>query len=200
MEPNLAYQAALDGVDYIGIVLAESSRRKVGTNQIHDIAAAAHQGGAQPILTCLNHPVDSIIHLCTENNINIVQLHGDLVRRNHLLLPQTIARIYVYNIDSKGHIINNDSSLESALNPERDYILFDSVNPGSGQRIPLDSIHHKSSHFRFFIAGGINKKNAVKIIKSCQPYAIDLSTGAENKHGHKDLNKIREIVALVKNQ
>ena len=81
-----------------------------------------------------------------------------------------------------------------------DFVLFDSAQGGSGQTFDWEIVKEWQKHNPqkpFFLAGGINAQNVQKAVKELNPFCIDISSGVETD-GFKDLDKMREIITLVR--
>lgn len=92
------------------------------------------------------------------------------------------------------------------LSKVSDFLLFDSSIRG-GTGVPsslqaLKKIKQIANGKDFFIAGGLNDKNVLDTIKTCEPYAVDVQSGVEFiepelKH-KKDPRRISSFVNAVK--
>ena len=50
------------------------------------------------------------------------------------------------------------------------------------------------------VAGGINSTNVINVVKTYNPYGIDVSSGVESANGIKSIKLIRELVEVIKNE
>jgi phosphoribosylanthranilate isomerase len=90
----------------------------------------------------------------------------------------------------------NDEYLRHC-NPARDFLLFDTLNPGHGQTFNWDSFQY-NGHFRHGLAGGLTPTNVETAIKKIQPVLVDVSSGVENSTGDKDLDLIQQFINAVR--
>ena len=192
--PNIAYQAAILGADYIGMIFHAPSKRHIDFNTAQSIVESTARGGAIPVAVCVTQTAEEIIQLSQKLNITAIQLHGDVPRLQHTQLPEHLVRIYVLNIDKSGAVINQDKQLIQALDPNRDYLLFDGPAAGSGERIITEHIQQAAGEFRYFVASGLNHHNISHVTNSCHPNGVDVSSGVENAHGEKDINLIKQFI------
>ncbi|MFC1746106.1 N-(5'-phosphoribosyl)anthranilate isomerase, partial [Candidatus Riflebacteria bacterium] len=55
------------------------------------------------------------------------------------------------------------------------------------------------SHNKWLLAGGLNSSNISAAITRFKPTGVDVSSGVENEEGKKDIQLIRNFIAMVKN-
>ncbi|NNM59759.1 MAG: phosphoribosylanthranilate isomerase [Legionellales bacterium] len=195
-DPKMAGEAARLGADFVGIIFHPQSRRFVKIEQTKAIAAAAKENGAIPVAVFVDHTADQMAEICIQSDIQTIQLHGSMARKQHSLLPADYQRIYVQAVSSAG-VINNDA--DNGLlycDPRRDYLLFDNVEAGKGRPFNWDAFKY-SGHFRMGLAGGLTPDNVGLAIKKFQPALVDVSSGVENSSGEKDLRLIKDFIKAV---
>jgi len=193
-DPELAYKAAKEGADYIGIMFYPKSKRVVELATAIEIAKATKKAGAQPVAVFVDHCADKMLEICETADIQIAQLHGEISRREHQFLPEEIKRIYVLHVNNLGEIVNGADPEIKLLKAQRDYFLFDGLVGGMGKQIKIDCVGDFARRMRFFIAGGLNKDNVGLIIDRCKPYGVDVSSGVEDEKGNKSLALISEFI------
>ena len=189
----MATQASQAGVDFIGIICHRSSRRYIAPENIKAIADAT--GSASAVAVFTDHGINEMQKICQLSNIQVVQLHGEHSRQQHAALAEHISRIYVLHVDETGQVMNQPAM---DLQPQRDYLLFDGLQGGSGKTIDCRAIQQEAKGFRYFIAGGVNASNVAAIIHEHQPFAIDSSSGVEDPQGDQSLDKIIRLIESVR--
>lgn len=196
-----AYKIAALGADFIGIIFCENSRRCVSSvAQACVIASAIRAAGATPVAVFTDADANSMIDICQQVDINTVQLHGEVARRTHQMLPAFMHRIYVLPVNENGFLVEDMQRDLSILDKQRDFLLFDAVQAGGGMRIALEPVQTFMRHvpdFRFFIAGGLQPSNVNSVISQCQPNGVDVASGVEDRHGEKDSKLIEKFVSAV---
>ncbi len=85
--PDDAFYAASCGAEYIGIIFAERSKRRVDRAQAREIAQAAREGGCQPVAVFADTTLEDAIAVCMQTEIMLAQLQGHL---QQILHPHTI--------------------------------------------------------------------------------------------------------------
>ena len=181
--------------DYAGFVFAES-RRQISPGKAEGFRSRL-AGGIIPVGVFVNAPIADIAALYRSGIIKIAQLHGsedgDYIKELKDLCGISVIKTIK---------INSDRDL-STLTPWReqiegnflDFIMFDS-GAGTGKTFDWDLLEPEKIPLPFFLAGGINLGN-IELAKSKNPYAIDVSSGAETE-GIKDREKILQLTSQVK--
>ncbi len=183
-------KTALNAVDlgahYIGLIFHPDSKRHIEPYKAKCLVVKIKQKNAIVVGVFVNQSALEIQTICQYTGISTVQLHGDLPRRQHSLLPSSIVKLLVVSVDEAGCIESRIEEAISALNFNKDFLLFDSVHPGTGtaiSHIPLNKVNKK---VRYFIAGGLNDNNVKKCIAQYRPFAVDVCSGIESQPGVKD--------------
>lgn len=188
--------------DYVGFVFA-GTKRLISKETAKRLKAKL----SPTILTVgvfVNEPFEQIEQLVKSNTIDVVQLHGDetasYVDELKKRIPNEIIRaVRVKDIEQ---VLN-------AFHIPADYLLFDTYAKdaygGSGHTFDRNIVveaflrSRQEAHVpKFFMAGGIDASNAEEIIRDCDPYCIDISSGVETE-GKKDEKKIAKIIELTRN-
>lgn len=192
------------GADFIGIVFHKHSRRYTDAlcaKQIAETVKAAH---AEPVAVFVNQTVAEMRAICENTGIHIVQLHGDMSRKQHHLLPDDYQRIYVCTVnDAGGTEEKADRGLAYCL-PSRDFVMLDGAIAGSGRTFDWEKFKksqfflEQTRIFRWFLAGGLTPDNVAVAITRLQPNGVDISSGVENELGEKDLSRIENFISAAK--
>ncbi len=192
--PEIALAAAKMGADFIGLVFCPSSRRFISLPEAKIISEAAAGADVKVVGVFARHDVREIIKICEFTGIKTAQLHGAAAKHYAYKLPQDIQRIYVVNVRDDGKILDaEDKKNIGYLDPARDYLLFDSLEAGSGRG--FDFSHFKSVYgLTFFLAGGLNADNVKGALDVVKPDGVDVSSGVENIDGVKDANLIKQFI------
>ena len=183
--------------DYVGFVFATSKR------QVSRELASAMRKALQPEIPVVGvfvkEHIEKITVLCKEQVIDYVQLHGEEPLEYILELKKQIEKpiIYVKRLGTE-----REEGTEFDLNDYPvEYVLFDTYTKdaygGSGKLINYDNI--PKMKLPVFIAGGLNARNVSQVIEDLHPFCVDVSSGVETD-GHKDADKIREFIDMVRKQ
>lgn len=178
--------------DYIGFVFG-ASRRQVTAEQA-TLLKAGLDNQIKAVGVFVNEPLNSIIKLCQNGVIDIVQLHGDE--------NEAYIRILKAQIDCpviKAVRVQGSEQILRAEELSCDLLLLDACQKeqygGSGKTFDYALIPILQK--QFFLAGGLEISNIAQVIRKCNPYGVDISSGVETD-GLKDEGKIRQIIQTVR--
>jgi phosphoribosylanthranilate isomerase len=179
--------------DYIGFVFAASHR------QVTSEQARRLKTGLDPRIKAvgvfMNEPLSNIVALSEAGIIDVVQLHGDESEEYIQTLRQEIACPVI-----KAVRVQSSEQILQAQGMSCDLLLLDACQPGqyggSGQRFDWTLIPALCKPF--FLAGGLDSRNIKQAVQECHPWGVDISSGVETD-GLKDENKIRQIIAAIRN-
>ena len=119
-DPAMAKFCAACGADYIGMVFAPGSKRYVFLEPAQRIAAAAKEAGAIPVGVFVGMGAKEIVATAEKAGITHIQAYG-----LDEPLPSRFCRFYP---DRK----------EMQLRQDKDFLLLDGAEPGSGKRFDWD--------------------------------------------------------------
>lgn len=194
---DTALKVAELGVDFIGLVFSKKSPRYVSMEKAFQITSALKNSQIQCVAVVDEADEIEMMRICETLNVRMIQLHGPLPKARHHLLSENITRIYVCSLSVDGALADIDDISFEHLDPHRDYLLFDSIEAGSGKSYSLESFS-RPEQFNFFMAGGLIDKTVNSLIHEVSPFAVDVSSGVESTRGIKDINKIKTFVNSVR--
>ncbi len=158
----------------------------------------------------VNEPINHIIALYQAGIIQVIQLHGNEDSAYIQRLYESIKMVEEKKINTlhesekeiqviKAIRAKSTKEIAEADKISCDMLLIDTydkkVAGGSGKRFDINII--PKMHRPYIIAGGINAENMMDIMEQTDPYAIDISSGAETD-GHKDWHKTEKIIQNMK--
>jgi len=103
-DPETAYYAAVRGARFIGIIFAKESKRVVDPDRAIAIAKAAKKGGAKVVGVFVEQNAETMQRIADKVGLDVVQLHGEVARKNHSELSENLIRIYVCPVSADGFI------------------------------------------------------------------------------------------------
>ena len=159
------------------------------------------------VLVTQEQDANKLLKLCSECDWDYIQLHFKITPKDIVDLRKKLHNMSLHpgiiSVVDIGDIETYDVNMLSKVS---DFLLFDSSIRG-GTGIPssmqeLKKIKQIANGKDFFIAGGLNDKNVLDTIKTCEPYAVDVQSGVEFmepelKH-KKDPRRISSFINAVK--
>jgi phosphoribosylanthranilate isomerase len=178
--------------DYIGFVFAKS-RRQVSEELARELKSNLNPE-IKAVGVFVKEEQDKIIRLCTNNIIDVVQLHGDEDEEYISELQR-----YITNPIIKAVRVRQQQDIKAAESFDSDYLLFDTyaedMYGGSGEAFDWSIISKAKKPY--FLAGGLHVGNVLQAISLLKPYCVDVSSGVETD-GIKDKGKIMDIISKVR--
>lgn len=175
--------------DYIGFVFAPKSRRYVTEEAAAKLKQLLHPDIAA-VGVFVNEAPETVAALLSRGIIDIAQLHGkeneDYIRELRTLTDKPI--IKAFRVDCEQDILAAERS-------SADYVLLDSGDGGTGEVFDWTLI--QSLQRPYFLAGGLGTDNVAAAVRTCRPYAVDVSSGIETD-GLKDRIKMQAFVRAVR--
>lgn len=188
-----ARDAAIAGVDAIGLVFYDKSPRNVDIQKAREIVAALPPFINRVGLFVNANPsfIDEV--LC-EVPLDTLQFHGDeeVVDCTQYQMPfiKSLRVTSKTNLDQIAEHFSDASAL-----------LLDSYNPnsygGTGEIFDW-SLARVKIDLPIILAGGLNSENVSEAISQVNPYAVDASSGVESSPGMKDIDKILAFIQSVR--
>lgn len=191
--------------DYAGFVFA-GSKRKVTDEQAEELSRKLDER-ITPVGVFVNEPAEHIVSLVKKGIIRVVQLHGDedetyILKLRELLKEadkESDNRKEAIKIIKAVRVRSREQILEAAKLP-CDYLLLDTWQKdaygGCGKQFDKSLIPSELT-VPYFLAGGLSAENIQENIKTCHPYAVDVSSAVETD-GNKDRKKIQEFIERVR--
>jgi phosphoribosylanthranilate isomerase len=203
------------GADFLGIVMAESSKRRASHEQAKEILALKL---VQPRYLVFGYDNADFISETyrslaqTDTRLQIMADHPELAR----LLTLTSAQNILPSI-SAAEKVDADEITAWAEYP---LVLFDShCPPPPSAPPPLAGEDGRGRHSRqvaggtgktfnpanvagirrpYLLAGGLNPDNVGQIVTQVNPHGVDVASGTETSPGIKDTDKVRRFIENAK--
>jgi phosphoribosylanthranilate isomerase len=173
-----AVSAALDaGADAIGFVFAPSVRR-VSAGRARELARPAR--GRALCVAVTQHPDAAQVEaIFSEFGPDVLQTDaGDL---DGLALPEGVVAWPVVRGDAAGRL------------PQGRF-LYEGPRSGTGQVADWGRARALATGRELVLAGGLNPDNVRDGITEVRPFGVDVSSGVEDRPGHKDPERILAFV------
>lgn len=198
-----AAAAVSAGADAIGMVFHPAAFRNcpldVGRQIVDALPAFVTAVGL-----FVNAPIATILDTARRLRLSTVQLHGDES-------PQTVAQLSELNVLKVIHADRDtlDATLarwrEAELPNLRGLVLeTPGTGGGSGQENDWDAIRAARERGAFdglppvILAGGLHPENVAAVVRLIRPWAVDVSSGVEERKGLKSADRIGQFIAAVR--
>lgn len=188
------------GVDLIGIIFYEKSKRFVSIEEFETIQRSVK---ANFVGVFVNEELDKVVRIAKNYSLAFVQLHGE--ENNEYVSSVLSQGVNVI----KAFRLKDLNDIQKVIDSVSEYVLVDSFVEGSyggtGRSIPkeiLEELFSKVKNKKIFLSGGINTENIETILKAYGSYlyGIDLSSGIEDSPGVKNHHLMEEVFrAFVNN-
>lgn len=189
-------KAAVDsGADFVGFVFYPPSRNAVSPRRARELAQLVPPQIKQTGLF-VDATDDELLAVTSRVPLNLVQLHGKET-------PQRVAEVRALTGLPVMMAIRLMSAEHLKMIPPyeavADRLLFDSRMGAEASGGPIDWSLLKGRTFTkpWMLAGGLNAQNLVEAVRVSGATAIDVSSGVEDRPGHKSPDKIRELLMVA---
>ncbi|MGD1076590.1 MAG: phosphoribosylanthranilate isomerase [Thermodesulfovibrionales bacterium] len=179
------------GADALGFVFYEGSPRHVSPEEAKNIIRKL-----PPFVISVGVFVDESRNVLEktvrEVPLNVVQLHGNEPPQACTMTERVIKAIRVKEL----------SDLEPLKRYQVSAFLLDTYAPeslgGTGQIFNWDIAVEAKRCGTIILAGGLHPDNVAKAVQRVRPYAVDVSSGIEQKKGKKDHTKMKLFIERAK--
>lgn len=178
---------------YMGFIFYEGSPRYIKPAKAGAIINWIE--GPQCVGVFVNQPLDDVNMIARQTGVDLVQLHGNESAEYCDLVEKSIIKTIHVSEETTAE------SLNEQIEPYRshvDYLLFDTKVKGkwggTGQAFDWKILDEVSGDIPFFLSGGLNANNIGEACLRVHPYAVDLSSGLEEKPGLKSYDKIEAFM------
>jgi phosphoribosylanthranilate isomerase len=183
------------GVDALGFVFVDESPRKVEPQEaqriINDLPPFVITVGV-----FVNKPEEEVTKIANLCKLDILQLHGDETPDYCTKFNRKVIKAF--------RIRSSDD-----IKPMSEYkvsgFLLDSYEEeragGTGRTFEWSIAQEATKYGPIILAGGLTPENVNRAISIVRPYAVDVSTGVEEKDtpGKKNQGKLTEFIRQVQN-
>ncbi|MEW5746226.1 MAG: phosphoribosylanthranilate isomerase [Nitrospirota bacterium] len=179
------------GADALGFIFFEKSPRYISPLKAKEIIAYL-----PPFVTAagvfVNEDPATMKETMSLAGITVLQLHGDEPPETCSIWPRVVKAMRVKDFTD--------------LKPLEKYrvsaFLLDTYSPrefgGTGQTFNWDIAVEAKRYGKIILSGGLNPDNIERAVQWVRPYAVDVSSGIEERKGKKDLKKMRAFIERAK--
>lgn len=183
---------------YMGFIFYEDSPRYIEPGEAGAIINWIE--GPECVGVFVNQPLDDLNMIARQSGVDLVQLHGTESPEYCDLVEKPVIKAIHVGPDTTAN------GLEKTIEPylsSVEYLLFDTKLEeqwgGTGQTFDWNTLKDITREIPFFLSGGLNPGNVKAACEQVHPYAVDLSSGVEEKPGKKDFAKIEHFMDEMRN-
>ena len=200
-EPETLHAAVSGGARYVGFVFYPPSPRSIAPSMAAELARLVPTG-VRTVGLFVDPDDDFLEHVVTQVPFDLIQLHGKET-------PRRIAEVRAaFNIPvMKAIKVGGPEDLAAALEAAEvaDRLLFDAKPPakvsalpgGNGIAFDWTLLAGRSWPKPWMLSGGLKPENAAEAVRTTGATALDVSSGVEDRPGHKDPALIRRFLDSV---
>lgn len=189
------------GADALGFNFYERSSRYISPRKARQIIQKL-PSFIQTVGIFVGDSPEQINDICGETGITLAQLHDDTLSVQ-AVRDISVRVLKTFRVHSKFKVSDvKKFHQQTGINN----FLFDAFHEkmlgGTGKQIQAEQAAKLTAFVSKFgfsvIAGGLNEKNVKQLIKTVQPYGVDVASGIEAEIGKKDPEKMRLFIKRTK--
>jgi phosphoribosylanthranilate isomerase len=180
------------GADAVGFVLWPQSPRVVSAKVAAAIARSL-PAFVTRVGVFVNASPEEVGRLVADIGLDVAQLHGDERAADYAGVARSLVKVVA---------LGGDADVDSAiLLPADVTVLVDAVDRarrgGTGVRADWTRAARVARERPVILAGGLSAADVGEAIGQVRPWAIDVSSGVEDRPGIKSAEKLRALFAAV---
>lgn len=184
-----AVEAAKRGIDYLGLIFAAGSPRRVTPEEAREIAAAAR--GPRFVGVFVEQSVEEIAHIAETVPLDVIQLHGDYGAEEVAALKEKGYEVWRLCGDIDGAAARERDAPDAVLLDGRD----GARSGGTGKLADWSRVAElKRAGCRVVLAGGISAANIAAAVATGADI-LDVNSSLETSPGKKSIRLLGEFLA-----
>ena len=191
-----ATEISAAGADYIGLIFAEKSPRRIDASVARAVASAGLS--AKLVGVFVDSPADFVRRTAEEYGLAAVQLHGNEDARYLESLRGLGAELW------KAVWLSTEADVETAAEFPCGKLVIDSsrgkLRGGTGVRADWRLAALLAARRDCFLAGGISFENALEAAGKVEPYGLDMNSAVEINPRKKDTALISKYLKQLKSK
>lgn len=193
--------------DYVGFVFCKS-KRQVALEQGKKLIDKLDKR-IKTVGVFQNDDIEKVKYIAANLKLNVIQLHGD-EDKNYAKALQEFKLWKCMSIDAASFSQNdlaevvreNEEKINNISKYNIEAMLVDSSVKGSAGGLGIsfnwDILNKLTIDKPLILAGGLSPENIDQALRKVKPYAVDVSSGVEEK-GIKNFKKIKSFIEKVRN-
>lgn len=187
-----AQTAIYAGAKFLGFNFVPGSRKRISPEFAKQIITQI-KNQVQIVGVFQNQPLDDVNKVAEFLDLDFIQLHGDENQEYIAGLNRPVIKALQLEAD-----FDLNKVLKSLKSFDLQYFLLDRKKQGQGKMLNTEKLNMLCKSYQIFVAGGLNLQNVAEIVKSVEPFGVDVASGIETG-GVEDLEKIKLFLERTKN-
>jgi phosphoribosylanthranilate isomerase len=189
-----ARAAVRAGADALGVILVPESRRCVTVDEAAEILSVAPPFVSR-IGVFVDAPPARVAAAAARLRLDAVQLHGDESPAYCASMPVPVIKTFHVGEGFDPAVIEDYRGSVSAVMLDT---LVDGEHGGTGRTFAWDVVPPLPDFAPLVVGGGLRPTNVSAAIRALRPFAVDVSSGVEERVRHKDSTRLAAFVAAVR--
>ena len=189
-----AVNASNLGIDMLGFIFYERSKRYVDRNTVREIInelpGSVHKAGV-----FVDENAEKVRQIAEDVGLDVLQFHGNET-------PEYCAAFKENYKVIKAFRLRDREDLKSVGLYDVDFYLVDThksgMAGGTGETFDWKILKDFEFLKPVILSGGLNPDNVGKAISEVVPYGVDVSSGVEESSGKKSLHLLKRFVEEVR--
>ena len=189
---DIIFATSLD-INYLGMIFVENLPRSIDIDTAIQATSICEEKNIKSVGVFLNQNTDTVDKILSKVDLDVLQLHGTEDISDY--------RIFKKDIIKTLHVSKDSVFTSKNLDFENTDFLLDAssenLQGGSGKCFDWNILNDVPVD-KLFIAGGLKPDNILDLLSKYTPKCVDVSSGIENKIGHKDHNLMSDFVDKIR--
>lgn len=182
-----AQTAIYSGAQFLGFNFVPGSRRRVSPEFAKQIIDKI-KNQVQIVGVFQNQPVEEVNKIAQFLDLDFVQLHGEEDDAYVSEMQKPVIKALQLEAD-----FDLNKVLKSIKSINVQYFLLDRQKQGKGKMLNTEKLNILCKSYQIFVAGGLNPANVGEVVRSAEPFGVDVASGIETA-GVEDLEKIKLFI------
>ena len=189
---DIIFATSLD-INYLGMIFVENLPRSIDIDTAIQATSICEEKNIKSVGVFLNQNTDTVDKILSKVDLDVLQLHGTEDISDY--------RIFKKDIIKTLHVSKDSVFMSKNLDFENTDFLLDAssenLQGGCGKCFDWNILNDVPVE-KLFIAGGLKPDNILDLLSKYTPKCVDVSSGIENKIGHKDHNLMSDFVDKIR--
>jgi phosphoribosylanthranilate isomerase len=188
-----AEAAVRAGADAVGVIMAES-RREVSMEEAHGVMSVVPPFVSR-VAVFVDAPEEFVEDAARTLHLSYVQFHGDESPERCAAAPVPVIKMFRVGPGFDPAVMEPYRGAVAAILLDT---LVVGVAGGSGRTFAWSRVPPLPDWAPVIVAGGLNAVNVGAAVRALRPYAVDVSSGVEERLRNKDPERMHAFCLAVR--